>query len=87
VPGTQLRSRWAIASLAEIESIHSVDAEKLAAHGITSTGGLLRAGATAESRRDLAASTGISGDLILRWVVEAALFHIIRPAKEESVGA
>lgn len=62
-----------------------MDAEKLTAHGITSIGDLLRAGATAEGRHDLAASTGISGALIHRWVVDAALFHLVGVAKERSV--
>ena len=62
--------------LADIEGIGPAWAEKLEAAGLRTTDDLLRAGATSKGREDLAAATGISGKLILRWVNRADLSRI-----------
>ena len=53
-----------------------VFAEKLATIGIRTTDDLLNAGATKYDRERIAAQTGISGDLILRWVDKVDLMRI-----------
>jgi predicted flap endonuclease-1-like 5' DNA nuclease len=63
-------------SLIEIEGIGPASAEKLAAKGLKTTDDLLKAGATAKGREELAAATGLSGDRILRWTNQADLFRI-----------
>ena len=55
-------------AIEEIEGIGPAEAEKLAAAGITTTAGLLAAGAKRDGRERIAASTGISSKLILEWV-------------------
>lgn len=65
-----------MASLKEIEGIGPVYAEKLAAAGLKTTEALLEAGGTKKGRAELAAATGISETLILRWVNLADLFRI-----------
>ncbi|HEX2036923.1 MAG TPA: DUF4332 domain-containing protein [Chloroflexota bacterium] len=62
--------------IAEIEGIGAARAERLKEVGITTTEQLLTQGATARGRADLAASTGISANLILEWVNRADLFRI-----------
>jgi predicted flap endonuclease-1-like 5' DNA nuclease len=65
-----------MANLIEIEGIGPAYAEKLEAAGLKTTEALLKAGAAKKGREDLAASTGISEALILRWVNRADLFRI-----------
>jgi predicted flap endonuclease-1-like 5' DNA nuclease len=65
-----------MANLIEIEGIGPAYAEKLEAAGLKTTEALLEAGAAKKGREDLAASTGISEALILRWVNRADLFRI-----------
>jgi predicted flap endonuclease-1-like 5' DNA nuclease len=65
-----------MASLIEIEGIGSVNAAKLKEAGLTTTEALLEAGQKPKGRADLAAATGISEKLILRWVNMADLFRI-----------
>jgi predicted flap endonuclease-1-like 5' DNA nuclease len=65
-----------MAKLTEIEGIGPAYAEKLIAAGLTTTEALLEAGATPKGRTDLAAKTGISEKLILRWVNMSDLFRI-----------
>lgn len=73
-----------MASLKEIEGIGAVYAEKLNGAGLTSTEALLSGGGTAKGRADLAASTGISEKLILRWVNMADLFRVKGVAEQYS---
>ena len=65
-----------MANLIDIEGIGAAYAAKLAAQGVTTTGDLLKAGATPKGRQDLEAATGISGALILKWVNKADLFRV-----------
>jgi predicted flap endonuclease-1-like 5' DNA nuclease len=65
-----------MANLIDIEGIGATYADKLAAQGVTTTGDLLKAGATPKGRQDLEAATGISGALILKWVNKADLFRV-----------
>jgi len=64
------------ADLIDIEGIGPAHAEKLGAIGLKTTSDLLRAGASPKGRDDLAETTGISGELILRWVNQADLFRV-----------
>jgi predicted flap endonuclease-1-like 5' DNA nuclease len=63
-------------SIADIEGIGPSYADKLKAVGVGSVEALLKTGASPKSRADLAASSGISEKLILRWVNMADLFRI-----------
>ena len=63
-------------SLIDIEGIGPVYAETLAGMGLRTTSDLLQAGASPKGREDLAAASGISKKLILRWVNQADLFRI-----------
>ena len=60
----------------EVEGIGPSHAEKLEAHGIKTVEDLLKAGASPNGRQELANNTGISHQLILRWVDEADLFRV-----------
>lgn len=70
--------------LIDIEGIGPVYAEKLAAVGLSTTEDLLAAGADRKGREDLAESTGISGQLILRWVNMADMFRVKGVGEEYS---
>jgi predicted flap endonuclease-1-like 5' DNA nuclease len=73
-----------MASLVDIEGIGPAHAETLKKEGLKTTEELLKAGATPKGRDDLAAATGISGKLILRWVNMADLFRIKGVGEEYS---
>jgi predicted flap endonuclease-1-like 5' DNA nuclease len=73
-----------VAGLADIEGISPAHAEKLKVQGLHTTEDLLKAGATPKSRGDLAAITGISESLILRWTNMADLFRIKGVAEQYS---
>jgi predicted flap endonuclease-1-like 5' DNA nuclease len=73
-----------IVVLTEIEGIAPSDARELEARGLRTTDDLLQAGAGPKGREDLAAATGISGKLILRWVNMADLFRIKGVGEEYS---
>jgi predicted flap endonuclease-1-like 5' DNA nuclease len=60
----------------DIEGIGPEEAAKLAAVGVTTTGGLLATGAKPAGRDEIAAATGISSKLILEWVNHADLMRI-----------
>ena len=60
----------------EIEGIGAGYAQKLEAAGVRTTDDLLRKAATRSGREALAAETGISGKLILKWASHADLFRI-----------
>jgi predicted flap endonuclease-1-like 5' DNA nuclease len=63
-------------ALNKIEGIGDVYAQKLHAQGVNSLEALLESGSTSKGRKDLAASSGISETLILKWVNRADLFRI-----------
>ena len=60
----------------DIEGVGDVYAEKLTAVGIIKVEDLLEKCATPKGRAQLAADTGISDKLILRWTNHADLFRI-----------
>ena len=62
--------------LKDVEGIGASHAEKLDKAGLATTDALLSAGSTPKGRADLAAATGISEKLILRWVNMSDLFRI-----------
>jgi predicted flap endonuclease-1-like 5' DNA nuclease len=63
-------------AIVDVEGIGQVYADKLKEHGVKTTEELLKAGATPKGREDLAAVTGITEKLILKWVNKADLFRI-----------
>ena len=68
----------------DIEGIGPVYAAKLNSIGIYTTSDLLKAGETPLMRRELAEKTGITHNLILRWVNMADLFRIRGVGEEYS---
>jgi predicted flap endonuclease-1-like 5' DNA nuclease len=83
VVGAQIRPQR-MAGLTDIEGIGPSYAAQLEAYGLKTTDDLLQAGAKPKGREDLAAATGISGKLILRWVNMADLFRIKGVGEEYS---
>jgi predicted flap endonuclease-1-like 5' DNA nuclease len=65
-----------MAGLMDIEGIGPSYAAQFEARGLKTTDDLLQAGSTPKGREELAAATGISGKLILRWVNMADLFRV-----------
>jgi predicted flap endonuclease-1-like 5' DNA nuclease len=65
-----------MADVKDIEGIAAATGEKLNAAGISTTEALLERGGTKKGREELAATTGLSERLILRWVNCADLFRI-----------
>lgn len=63
-------------AIVDIEGIGGAYEAKLKAVGVATVEKLLEAGATPKGRKDLAEKTGISGDLILKWVNRADLYRI-----------
>ena len=62
--------------LVEIEGIGKTYAVKLEAAEIGSQEQLLEAGASPKGRKDLAAKSGISGKLLLKWINRADLARV-----------
>jgi predicted flap endonuclease-1-like 5' DNA nuclease len=62
--------------LVKVQGIGPVFAGKLEAAGVTSTDDLLLKGCTPHGRKEIATQSGISGDLILKWVNHVDLFRI-----------
>jgi predicted flap endonuclease-1-like 5' DNA nuclease len=62
--------------LADIEGIGDIYAGKLEAVGIASIEELLEKGATRKGREELAAQSGISDTLLLKWVNRADLARV-----------
>jgi predicted flap endonuclease-1-like 5' DNA nuclease len=65
-----------MARIEDVEGIGAVYAEQLAAAGVKTTDDLLSAGASSKGRDALAASSGISGKLILEWVNHVDLMRV-----------
>jgi predicted flap endonuclease-1-like 5' DNA nuclease len=65
-----------MSQITKIEGIGPSYAEKLKAEGISTTEKLLEQGAAPAGRKGLVESTGISKNLILRWINMADLFRI-----------
>ncbi len=65
-----------MAKIVDVEGIGTKYADKLTKVGVKSTGALLKAGATPKGRKDLAEKTGISHELILKWVNHVDLYRI-----------
>ena len=63
-------------NVADIEGVGPAFAEKLEKAGVKTTDGLLKAGATAKGRKDIAAASGIAEAKILAWVNRADLYRI-----------
>lgn len=63
-------------AIIDIEGIGEAYATKLKNAGVTSVESLLDAGGTPKGRKDLAEKTGISPDLVLKWVNRADLYRI-----------
>jgi predicted flap endonuclease-1-like 5' DNA nuclease len=63
-------------NIIDIEGIGPVYAKKLEAAGLKTTDDLLKAGATAKGREELANKTGIDPKLCLEWVNLADLYRI-----------
>ena len=70
--------------LLEVEGIGEVYEKKLKEAGVKSLEALLEIGASSKGRKELAEKSGISGDLILRWVNHADLFRIRGVGEEYS---
>jgi predicted flap endonuclease-1-like 5' DNA nuclease len=62
--------------ISDIEGIGPAYAAKLTKAGIRSVEALLKRGASAKGRKEIAATTGITHTLILEWVNLADLFRI-----------
>jgi predicted flap endonuclease-1-like 5' DNA nuclease len=73
-----------MAKIIDVEGIGEVYTGKLQAIGITTTGQLLKRGATPQGRKEIAETADISGTLVLEWVNRADLFRIKGVAEEYS---
>lgn len=65
-----------MAKIIDVEGIGPKYADKLAKIGVKTTGALLKLGATPKGRKELADKSGISGDLLLKWVNHVDLYRI-----------
>jgi predicted flap endonuclease-1-like 5' DNA nuclease len=63
-------------NIVDVEGIGPAFAEKLSAAGVGTTDALLDRGASAAGRSKLAAETGISESMLLRWVNHVDLMRI-----------
>jgi predicted flap endonuclease-1-like 5' DNA nuclease len=63
-------------ALKDIEGIGEATAKRFAEVGVRSVEALLKAGANAAGRKDLADRAGVSADKVLTWVNHADLFRI-----------
>lgn len=73
-----------MAKIIDVEGIGPVYTKKLVAAGITTTGKLLKKGATPEGRKEIEIQTGVSHDLVLKWVNHVDLYRIKGVAQEYS---
>lgn len=65
-----------MAKITKIEGIGPAYAAKLAEIGIKSPEALLKMGATAKGRKEIAAKTGLDAKKVLAWVNRADLFRV-----------
>jgi predicted flap endonuclease-1-like 5' DNA nuclease len=65
-----------MAKIVDVEGIGTKYAEKLIKAGVSTTDGLLKAGATPKGRKELAEKTAIGDALILKWVNHVDLYRI-----------
>ncbi len=65
-----------MAKIIDVEGIGSKYAGKLIKVGIKTTSALLKVGATPKGRKELAEKTGISHELILKWVNHVDLYRV-----------
>jgi predicted flap endonuclease-1-like 5' DNA nuclease len=65
-----------MAKIIDIEGVGTKYAEKLVKAGVSTTGALLKAGATPKGRKQLCEVTGIDDGLILQWVNHVDLYRI-----------
>lgn len=65
-----------MAKIADVEGIGKTYAKTLSKAGISSTGALLKKGASAKGRKEIAGATGISSKLILEWVNHVDLYRV-----------
>lgn len=68
----------------DIEGIGAAYAAKLAKVGIRTVEGLLKNGASAKGRKEIAEASGIDQTIILEWVNRADLYRIKGVAKQYS---
>ena len=73
-----------MASIIEIEGIGEFYRSRLISYGIRTVEALLKQGASARGRTDIAEGTGISSGLILEWVNHADLWRIKGVSEEYS---
>ena len=73
-----------MAKIIDVEGIGPKYAEKLVKAGITTTGKLLKKGATPKGRQEIEEMTGISHGLVLEWVNHVDLYRIKGVAQEYS---
>ncbi len=73
-----------MAKIIDVEGIGPKYAEKLVKAGITTTGKLLKKGATPKGRQEIEEATGISHSLVLEWVNHVDLYRIKGVAQEYS---
>ena len=71
-------------NIKKIEGIGPVYAEKLAKAGVFTTEALLKAGATRQGRKDLAAKSGLTDHQVLEWVNRADLMRVKGVGEEYS---
>ncbi len=70
--------------VSDIEGIGPAYAKKLAKAGIRSVEGLLKNGASAKGRKEIAAASGIDESMVLEWVNRADLYRIKGVGKQYS---
>lgn len=73
-----------MAKIIDVEGIGPKYAEKLVKAGITTTGKLLKKGASPKGRQEIEEMTGISHSLVLEWVNHVDLYRIKGVAQEYS---
>jgi len=71
-------------NILSVEGIGPVNASKLQATGIRTTGSLLKIGATKKGRKELALASSISESKILAWVNKADLMRVKGVGEEYS---
>ena len=70
--------------ISDIEGIGAAYAKKLAKAGVRSVEGLLKMGANAKGRKQIAETSGIDATLVLEWVNRADLYRIKGVGKQYS---